>query len=83
MEDRALNELLYANDLVILADSMTEAGNRLNLWISTLREHGLSVNLNKTKAMNFSFKKEIPTPPILDKENSRVPYVAATQNQIV
>ena len=49
IETRALKELLYADDSVILADSMIEAENHLNLWISTLGEYGLSVNLNKRK----------------------------------
>ena len=47
IEIRALKELLYADDLVILADSMIEAENRLTFF--TLREYGLSVNLKKRK----------------------------------
>ena len=45
-------ELLYADDLVLLAESRVELERRLMEWISRLKEKGLRVNIGKTKVMN-------------------------------
>ena len=45
-------ELLYADDLVLLAESRVELERRLTEWISRLKEKGLRVNIGKTKVMN-------------------------------
>src|SRR3989442_13785280 len=45
-------ELLYADDLVLLAESRAELEKRLLEWIMRLKEKGLRVNIGKTKVMN-------------------------------
>src|SRR6266516_7070559 len=44
-------ELLYADDLILLAESRVELERRLMEWISRLKEKGLRVNIGKTKVM--------------------------------
>ena len=44
-------ELLYADDLVLLADSMEELIEKLRRWKDGMEEKGLRVNLGKTKVM--------------------------------
>ena len=44
-------ELLYADDLVIIADSLEECIARLRMWKSGMEEKGLRVNMKKTKVM--------------------------------
>src|SRR6266516_3612963 len=46
------SELLYADDLVLLAESRIELERRLTEWMSRLKEKGLRVNIGKTKVMN-------------------------------
>ena len=45
-------ELLYADDLVLLAESRVELERRLTEWTERLRDKGLRVNIGKTKVMN-------------------------------
>src|SRR5260221_8913424 len=45
-------KLLYADDLVLLAESRVELERRLTEWIARLKEKGLRVNIEKTKVMN-------------------------------
>src|SRR3989441_962022 len=45
-------ELLYADDLVLLAESRLELKKRLTEWMARLKEKGLRVNIGKTKVMN-------------------------------
>src|SRR5881296_1185829 len=45
-------ELLYADDLVLLAESRLEFEKRLTEWMARLKEKGLRVNIGKTKVMN-------------------------------
>src|SRR5213083_1305491 len=45
-------ELLYADDLVLMAESKAELEKRLLVWIMRLKEKGLRVNIGKTKVMN-------------------------------
>jgi len=42
-------ELLYADDLVVIADSGKEAIRKLNVWRVGLVKKGIKVNLSKTK----------------------------------
>ena len=45
-------ELLYADDLILLAGSRLELEKRLTKWMARLKEKGLRVNIGKTKVMN-------------------------------
>src|SRR3989441_12199258 len=45
-------ELLYADDLVLMAESKAELEKRLLEWIMRLKEKDLRVNIGKTKVMN-------------------------------
>src|SRR5437899_1741273 len=45
-------ELLFADDLVLLAESRLELEMRLTEWMARLKEKGLRVNIGKTKVMN-------------------------------
>lgn len=44
-------ELLYADDLVIIADNVEELKARLNIWKSSMESKGLRVNMGKTKIL--------------------------------
>ena len=44
-------ELLYADDLVIVAESLEELKEKLKLWKDELELKGLKVNVGKTKLM--------------------------------
>src|SRR6266516_4698006 len=44
-------ELLYADDLVLLAESTVELERRLEVWIARLKGKGLRVNIGKPKVM--------------------------------
>ena len=44
-------EDLYADDLVIIAESLEECVRRLSTWREAMEEKGLRVNAGKTKIM--------------------------------
>ena len=44
-------ELLYADDLVVIADSLEECIAKLRMWKRGMEEKGLRVNMKKTKVM--------------------------------
>ena len=44
--------LLYADDVVLLADTMEELTEKLKRWRTEMEGKGLRVNLGKTKVMN-------------------------------
>jgi len=44
-------ELLYADDLVVIAEDENELIVKLNQWKSCLQRKGLKVNVSKTKAL--------------------------------
>ena len=44
-------EDLYADDLVIIADSLEECVGRLLIWKEAMEKKGLRVNAGKTKVM--------------------------------
>ena len=50
-ERRDLWELLYADDLVITAETRAEAITRFNTWKRTMGKRGMKVNMEKTKVM--------------------------------
>ena len=47
-------ELLYADDLVVLADTLEELMEKLRTWKNELEKKGLKVNVGKTKLMLLS-----------------------------
>ena len=42
---------MYADDLVLIAESEEELRQKLTIWKSTLEAKGLKVNVNKTEVM--------------------------------
>ena len=44
---------LYADDLVIIADSLEECVRRLLIWKAALEKKGLRVNAGKTKVISM------------------------------
>ena len=44
-------ELLYADDLVLIAESMEELVEKFNTWKEGIESKGLKVNMGKTKVM--------------------------------
>ena len=46
-----LFEILYADDLVLMADSMEELQLKFDRWKSVIEKKGLKVNIGKTKVM--------------------------------
>ena len=47
----ALSELLYADDLVLMSESIEGLRNKLFKWMEAFELKGLKVNLGKTKVM--------------------------------
>ena len=43
--------LMFANDLVLICETMEEARQRFVAWRNTLESKGLKVNISKTKVM--------------------------------
>ena len=46
-----INELLYADDLVVIAETEEDLIKRLNEWKDFMENRGMRVNMNKTKVM--------------------------------
>ena len=44
-------ELLYADDLAVIAETEEELIKRLNEWKDNVERNGMRVNMNKTKVM--------------------------------
>ena len=44
-------ELLYADDMVVIAETEEDLIKRLNEWKDNMENRGLRVNMNKTKVM--------------------------------
>jgi len=44
-------ELLYADDLVVIAETEHDLIKRLNEWKNNVENRGMRVNMNKTKVM--------------------------------
>lgn len=57
-------ELLYADDLVIISDSIEDLKEKLAVWRTTLESKGLRVNVGKTKVMhsNTNSNPSVPIP---------------------
>ena len=45
------SELLYADDLVLMAPTMEQLGRRVSEWRASLLDKGLKVNAGKSKVM--------------------------------
>jgi len=54
---RHVKEILYAVDLVLLADDWTEVENRYSRWKRAMKEKGMKVNACKTKAFCASTRE--------------------------
>ena len=44
-------ELLYADDLVVIAETEKDLTKRLNEWKNNVENRGMRVNMNKTNVM--------------------------------
>lgn len=44
-------EVLFADDLILMTDAEEKLRDKLLTWLTTLEEHGMKVNLDKTKVM--------------------------------
>ena len=53
LDDSITNLLLFADDMVIIGNSPTDLQNKLNNLAEYCKKWGLTVNINKTKAMVF------------------------------
>ena len=49
--ERVVKEILYADDLVLLGESWEEVESRYCRWKKALKNKGMKVNINKTKAL--------------------------------
>ena len=54
-----LNEILYADDLVLMSESLDDLRERFQRWRSALEDKGLKVNVGKTKMMVSGTEREI------------------------
>jgi len=45
------SELLYADDLVVIAETEEDLTKRLNEWKNNVENRGMRVNMNKTNVM--------------------------------
>jgi len=49
-------ELLYADDMAVIAETEEELIKRLNEWKDNVESKGMRVNMNKTKVMNDKWR---------------------------
>ena len=56
--DGSLMELLYANDLVLCGESLSEVMDKYGRWKNAVERKGLRVNLDKTKGIQLLFGKK-------------------------
>ena len=54
-----LNEILYADDLVLMSESLEDLTERLQKRRSALEGNGLKVNVGKTKMMGAERKEKL------------------------
>ena len=52
-------ELLYADDLAVIAETKEELINRLNEWKDNIESKGMRVNMNKTKVMISAERQKV------------------------
>jgi len=53
-----MKEILYANDLVLMGESMDKFRENFNQWIRAFESKGMKVNLGKTKLMVSGIDEE-------------------------
>ena len=58
MRDGSLMELLYASDLVLCGESLSEVMDKYGRWKNAVEGKVLRVNVNKTKGMQLLFGKK-------------------------
>ena len=58
-------ELLYADDLAVIAETEEELIKRLNEWKDNVESKGMRVNMNKTKVM-ISGERQMVRQTMLD-----------------
>ena len=56
--DSSLMELLYADDLVLCAESLNQAMDKFGRWKNAVKGKGLRVNVDKTEGMQLLFGKK-------------------------
>lgn len=49
-----ITELLYANDIVIVAIKETDLPNNLTVWLDAFEKHGMAIDMNKTEVVIVS-----------------------------
>ena len=54
-----INEILYANDLVLMSESIDNLKEKFFKWKEVFESKGLKVNLKKTKVMVSGSKGEV------------------------
>ena len=59
-----LNEILYANDLVLMSESLEDLRERFQRWKRALEGKGLKVNVGKTKMMVSGTEGEVTSSKI-------------------
>ena len=69
-------ELLYADELVIIANSMEELIEKLKIWKKGMEDKGLRVNIGKTKVMVSGPQMD------LLKKSGKYPF-AVCMNQMI
>ena len=52
-------ELLYADDLAVIAETEEELIKRLNEWKDNVESKGMRVNMNKTKLMVSGERRKV------------------------
>ena len=58
VRDGSLMELLYAEDLVLCGESLSDVMGKYKRWKNAVEGKGLRVNVDKTKGMQLSFGKK-------------------------
>ena len=62
---KRLRMILYADDIVLLCDSIDEVAEIVNIYDKTFAWFGLKIPTNKTETMAFNVPEEIKTTPSL------------------
>ena len=54
-----MNEILYANDLVLMSKNLEDLRERFQMWRDSLESKGLRINIRKTKMMVSGAEGEV------------------------